>query len=931
VLALRGGRVVGVDALIDTLWGRELPSSPRNAIHHHVARLRSALGQECIVGAADGYALQGATVDALRFEDLLAEARAELREGGARSAADAIARGLALWRGPALHGLTDTEWLSSEARRLEALRIDALEEQFEAALALGQQGELVSALRAALEEEPFRERLWGQLMLALYRSGRQADALETFQEARRVLAEGLALEPGPALRRLQEAIFVQDPSIAPVPVAPTRRGNLPAPPSSFVDREQERARLAELLHEHRLVTLVGLPGVGKSRLALEAARALESELEGGVWLVQLERAGSPIDVPRLVAEAVDARGPEPLARVVARLADAHALVVLDGCEQVLGEAARAASAVLAGCPRVRVLATSREVLHIPGEVRFAVAPLALPALDADGADASPAVELFVARARTARPHFELTEEAAPLVAEITRRVDGLPLAIELAAARVNVFGLTQLLSLVERRLGLLHGQPVADEARVALATLVEWSYDLLHADEKTLLQLLAVHRGGAGLESLVALADRQGLDEATVGYLLGALVDKSIVAVTFPGDEARYDLLGTIRQYALERLVESGRLGPVRAVHAEHFASLADAARSELRGPRWRAWIKRLRLENENLWAALTHAREAHDPALAVRLGAGLGLYFTLGERVSEGRRFVELALEASGGAPLAILELAPFLCYLATEELDLAAALAIGERALAVEEIAEAALARGLVQASLALALAESGDRERAGRLGDEARAALEEAGDGWALATGSLLRAMVAAHARDVSTAAAMAADAARHCDEAGFDAFRVPAMLLEAWVAEQVGDSDATGEGYGRALDAAGPAGFPDLAAVARPPRGAKAVRGGGGVEAEELERRALTAAEAAQAPWVAAHARVELGRILTAAGDTETAERLNRVVLEWSARERPRAARESLFVVLAPDPAAEAAAALGELVDARGRTPAARTQA
>ena len=263
------------------------------------------------------------------------------------------------------------------------------------------------------------------------------------------------------------------------------------------------------------------------------------------------------------------------------------------------------------------------------------------------------MELFVARARTARPHFELTEEAAPLVAEITRRVDGLPLAIELAAARVNVFGLTQLLSLVERRLGLLHGQPVADEARVALATLVEWSYDLLHADEKTLLQLLAVHRGGAGLESLVALADSQGLDEATVGYLLGALVDKSIVAVTFPGDEARYDLLGTIRQYALERLVESGRLGPVRAVHAEHFASLADAARSELRGPRWRAWIKRLRLENENLWAALTHAREAHDPALAVRLGAGLGLYFTLGERVSEGRRFVELALEASGGAPL--------------------------------------------------------------------------------------------------------------------------------------------------------------------------------------------------------------------------------------------------------------------------------------
>ena len=788
----------------------------------------------------------------------------------------------------------------------------------------------MSALRAALEEEPFRERLWGQLMLALYRSGRQADALETFQEARRVLAEGLALEPGPGLRRLQEAIFVQDPSIAPVPVAPTRRGNLPAPPSSFVDREQERARLAELLHEHRLVTLVGLPGVGKSRLALEAARARESELEGGVWLVQLERAGRRSTCRGWSPRPSTPAGPNR-SRVSSRASHMRTRWSSStGASRSWGGGARSlcrAGRLPAGA---RARNEPRSAAH-PREVRFAVAPLALPALDADGADASPAVELFVARARTARPHFELTEEAVPLVAEITRRVDGLPLAIELAAARVNVFGLTQLLSLVERRLGLLHGQPVADEARVALATLVEWSYDLLHADEKTLLQLLAVHRGGAGLESLVALADDEGLDEATVGYLLGALVDKSIVAVTFPGDEARYDLLGTIREYALERLVESGRLGPVRAVHAEHFASLADAARSELRGPRWRAWIKRLRLENENLWAALTHAREAHDPALAVRLGAGLGLYFTLGERVSEGRRFVELALEASGGAPLAILELAPFLCYLATEELDLAAALAIGERALAVEEIAEAALARGLVQASLALALAESGDRERAGRLGDEARAALEEAGDGWALATGSLLRAMVAAHARDVSTAAAMAADAARHCDEAGFDAFRVPAMLLEAWVAEQVGDSDATGEGYGRALDAAGPAGFPDLAAFALARLGANAFRAGRVEEAEELERRALTAAEAAQAPWVAAHARVELGRILTAAGDAETAERLNRVVLEWSARERPRAARESLFVVLAPDPAAEAAAALGELVDARGRTPAARTQA
>ena len=241
--ALRRGRVVGVDALVEALWGEHLPAAPRNAVQHHVARLRAALGPGSILASPDGYELKDASVDALRFEELLAQARAYLREGNARAGADAVELALGLWRGPALHGLTDTGWFSAEARRLEGLRVDALEEQFEAALALGQHREIVSELRAALEEDPFRERLWGQLMLALYRSGRQADALDTFQEARRVLAEQLGLEPTPELRRLQEAILEHDPAIAAVPAAP-RRGNLPAPSTSFVDREREPAKLS---------------------------------------------------------------------------------------------------------------------------------------------------------------------------------------------------------------------------------------------------------------------------------------------------------------------------------------------------------------------------------------------------------------------------------------------------------------------------------------------------------------------------------------------------------------------------------------------------------------------------------------------------------------------------------------------------------------
>ena len=327
VLALRHGRLVGVDELIDALWGEHLPATPRNAIQHHVARLRATLGQQSIVGSSDGYALGDANIDAVRFEELLAEARRALREGDARAAGECIERALALWRGRALHGLPGTEWFGAEARRLEALRVDALEERFEAALARGEHSELVSALRATLDENPFRERLWGHLMLALYRGGRQADALETFQEARRVLAEQLGLEPGPELRKLQEAILAHDPAIAPVPVVAPRRGNLPSPTTSFVGREHELAEVVALLREHRLVTLTGPPGVGKSRLALEVARSLESDVcvTAAGWSSSRGQEARE-RVERVVADAFDARGPDPLARVVARLRDAEAIL-----------------------------------------------------------------------------------------------------------------------------------------------------------------------------------------------------------------------------------------------------------------------------------------------------------------------------------------------------------------------------------------------------------------------------------------------------------------------------------------------------------------------------------------------------------------------------------------------------------------------------
>jgi predicted ATPase/DNA-binding SARP family transcriptional activator len=907
MLALRSGRMVAVDSLIDGLWGTELPSAPRNALHHHVARLRAALGEEAIAGSADGYALHGAQVDALRFEELLAETRGALRDNDVPAAADAVRSALALWRGPALQGLTETQWFSSEARRIEALHVDALEEQFEVALALGEHRELEPALRSALADNPFRERLWAQLMLSLYRGGRQADALEAFQEARRVLSDELGLEPGPDLRRLQEAILAHDPAIAAVPVDRRRRGNLPAPSTSFVGRDEELGQVAASVGEHRLVTLTGPPGVGKSRLAVETARSLEHEFPDGIWLVEFSRTDDAADAVRLLANVLEVRGSDPLARVVARLRDARALLVLDACEHVLEEAPRVASTLLAGCPGVHILATSREALRVGGEVRIPVAPLG-------GA----AVDLFLERARAARPGFAADEETVALAAEVVRRVDGLPLAIELAAARTNVLGLAEIVSILERREALLHEGPAADPGRTALRELVEWSYDLLHGDEKTLLQQLAVHRGGASLPSLVAVAATHGLNESTVAYLVAALVDKSIVFASFTSDVPRYDMLDSVREYVLGRLTESGGLAAARAAHAEYFAGLADEARVALRGPDWLRWERRLQAENDNFWAALAYAGEVPGSGVAPRLGT-LGLYFALGERVSEGRRFLDLALAAGGGeAPPALLvEHLAVLCYLATEELDLTAALAIGERALELAATVDAPQELGLAQLAHALAVAQSGEPGRADTLARQALATLESAGDDWGSAAAGIIRASGAAAAGDVDAVAEMAAVIHRHAAAIDYDAFRTPALLLEAWAAERRGEPVAAVESYRRALELAGRIGFGDHAAFALAELGSNALARGELHEAEELERQALATAEAAHATWSAAHARVQLARVLAAGGDAAAAATLYRQVLDWSQTARPHEARESLFLALAGAPATSAELGLAEL--------------
>jgi hypothetical protein len=405
--------------------------------------------------------------------------------------------------------------------------------------------------------------------------------------------------------------------------------------------------------------------------------------------------------------------------------------------------------------------------------------------------------------------------------------------------------------------------------------------------------------------------------------VLEALVDKSIVSVSFPNGDARYLLLDTVRDYAGDMLHAAGGLPAAHRAHATYFADLAETARVDLRGPGWLTCMRRLELENDNFWAALTWARGAPDSELAIRLGAPLGWYFALAERVSEGRRFVDLALDASdAGVPVELrVEALATLCYLATEELDGEAAVEAGEQALALAAPTGSPAAT-LAAMTLALAVAQAGDEARAAALAESARSGAVAAGDDWGAAASSLIRGQGAAAAGDVDTVAAMAAEMIKHAEAIGYDAFTVPAALFQGWVAAQRDDRSTAEDAYGRALDLASATGFADHAAFALAGLGSTALAAGDPRRAQQLLRQALAAADPARAPWIAAHARVALGRALAAAGDGTTAERLYQAVLDWSALPRSHRARETLFVALARDPATDALMGLADLADARG---------
>lgn len=683
VLLAERGQVASADRLIDAVWGPTPPASARKSLHSHVSRLRRALaGFDADAGGAvrteaDGYRVDTDrhAVDADRFEALLELTRGDAGSGR-RARLDHLDEALGLWRGPAFGELADHELIRTEAVRLEQRRAAAAAERVELRLSLGEHRGVIGELEAVVAGDPLAESPHGQLMLALYRSGRQADALAVYRRLQHRLREEVGVDPSPQLRELHERILRQDPELA-APVPPTaaagdRRadvgpgGGLPPAPvghtaaSDLVGRGEDVDALAGLVTSSPLVTLTGPGGVGKSLLAEAVAAAVGDRFDDGAVLCGLAGLSDPDGVPSALLDAlgVHAGGTRPRQEVLlAALGPRRLLLVIDNCEHLLDAVAQTVERVRDRCPHVRVLATSREHLRVPGEQVWPVSPLPVPPAEAsaDEVAASAAGWLFCLRARAAAPAFELTEANAATIAELCRRLDGMPLAIELAAARIRALAPEDLAERMEHRLDLLTGGPGRESGRHrTLRAVVAWSYELLTEREARLFDRLSVFAGGFSLPAAEQVCAGEPIGEQMVAGLLAELVDKSLVAVDRGGGEIRYRLLETLRTYGAERLEEDADdAEDVRWAHAAYHLALAEELGARVRGPDEQAALARLD-------AALADLRIAHDHLVAAGdVDGALGLPAALHDDLVFRPRpevfgWVERALELPGatGSP---------------------------------------------------------------------------------------------------------------------------------------------------------------------------------------------------------------------------------------------------------------------------------------
>jgi predicted ATPase/DNA-binding SARP family transcriptional activator len=653
LLALEPGRVLTIRRIVEALWEDDPPGHAANAVQALVSRLRRAVPDIVIESTSVGYRLNVSpdAVDVPRFERLVATGRAELA-GDPAKAATTLRGALALWRGPALADAADAAFAQAPMARLTEQRLAAIEDRIEADLRTDVRPP-AEELEELVTQHPVRERLAGQLMRALVAAGRPADALTVYERVRRALADQLGVDPSPELAALHLEILRAEGGAR---TAETEsRTNLRAALTSFVGRDEEIERVGKMLGESRLTTLTGPGGAGKTRLAVEAARTAVGSMPDGGWLVELAPVSDPGEVAQTVlgtlglreqvlistnrrAETVE-HTVDPVTRVVTALAGKRLLLVLDNCEHLIAAAAALVDQVLGGCPAVRIVATSREPLGITGETLWPVEPLALPPPGAAAAEAMEcaSVRLLVDRAAAVRPGFAVDARNVAAVVAICRALDGMPLAIELAAARLRAMSPEQVAARLGDRFRLLTGgSRTALPRHQTLRAVVDWSWDLLDDAERALWRRLVVFAGGATLEAVEEVCVGTDVRRDDVLDLLAALVDKSLVVVVGDG-QPRYRMLETIRAYGLERLDAAGERERVRRAHAGYFLGLAETAESYLRGGDQLTWLNRLTEDHDNLHAALRGAIGAGDAEVATRLVAALGWYWWLHGHRAEG------------------------------------------------------------------------------------------------------------------------------------------------------------------------------------------------------------------------------------------------------------------------------------------------------
>ncbi|MFF1903642.1 BTAD domain-containing putative transcriptional regulator [Kitasatospora sp. NPDC058218] len=819
-LLLHEGRPVSPDRLVDDIWGDAAPANPANALQAKVSQLRRAIGRDRVTHHPAGYRLRldddTAQVDAAGFRALAARGRSET---DARSRAAEFARALDLWRGDAYADFADEEFVRPAAQRLAEERLAVVEELVEARLEFADPL-LLGELAELVDRHPLRERLRAVQLRALYRTGRQSEAVAAYGELRAVLAEELGLDPSPALAALHEAILRQDTALLPAaallsaaaPEAPPvparspvgspdadavggrhpgafRPSNLPAPRTTLVGRGPALDALARLVRAERLVTLTGPGGVGKTRLALALARRLAEDPEGGapdgVQLVEL--AALPADAADLAQAVAAALGIRPAAvpaappgallpALAVALRGRRVLLVLDNCEHVIDSAADLVATLLDTASELRILATSRESLRLPGEAVFPVAPL----------DPVAAAQLFTERAAAAAPGFAApagddgTGSAAPAgddatpddgtraaVAEICHRLDGIPLALELAATRVRAMGVRELAARIDDRFRVLgSGQRGLPARQQTLRAVIDWSWDLLTPPEQTVLRRLAVPPGGCSLQAAEAVCAGDGITGDAVLDLVGRLVDRSLVEAAHTGDGPRYGLLESVAAYARDRLHEAGEHPATAARHAAYFRDVAEHAEAPLRGPGQRLQLARLDAESANIRTALDHLLRTGDQDGAARVAAALCPWWLLRGRLHEARRALATVLEAAARPPATAPASASSFAELRL--LHDAFAMLTGHRP-AERDCPEADIAdpvrRGRALWLFAHGLHHAGDPVAAHAVGTRALDHCATAGDRWGTAAARALLARtalavgdLAAARRDGRTAAAL-----------------------------------------------------------------------------------------------------------------------------------------------------------------------------